>query len=180
MYKTQYSLEVHITGVDDSTQLEDSTAPLHQIKSCQNIDVPGLIIPYHAVEYVVVTTTRTETEDPVDDNCIVDGGDEPAETGTLTIINGLDLPVSFQVFISQALDGTYGDLTFSSDDEGEPFPDGYQAFAMVMNLAPGATVTATGLPDATNVAVYYGADLPMIGSVPVTLTVGGNPGPTPT
>lgn len=84
------------------------------------------------------------------------------------------------MFISQALDGTYGDLTFSSDDEGEPFPDGYQAFAMVMNLAPGATVTATGLPDATNVAVYYGADLPMLGSVPVTLTIGGNPGPTPT
>lgn len=168
MYKTQYSLEVHITGVDDSTQLEDSAA-LHQIKSCQNIDVPGLIIPYHAVEYVVVTTTRTETADPVDDNCI-GGGDDPAEPGTLKIVNNGDRPIEFiGVAISEALDGTYGDLTFSTD--GGPLPDGYQAYAQAMNLAPGATLTATGLPDGANVMVATSAGHYTTGTVPCTFTL---------
>lgn len=189
MYKTQYSLAVWIKGAESPEIISDAAIPssgttaLNQIKACRDIDFShngiGMIIPYHAIEYVVVTTTRTETEDPVDDNCIVDGGDEPAETGTLTIINGLDLSTTFDVFISQPLDGTYGDLTFSSDDGGDPFPDGYYAFATVMDLASGSSVTAPELPYATNVVVYPASGLPMFGSVPVTLTIGSDPGPGP-
>lgn len=90
MYKTIYSISIKVKGQEHPWDFAESIAStaLNQIKACRDVDVymqiegvpQGIIIPYHAIEYVVVTTTRTETEDPVDDNCIVDGGDEPAET----------------------------------------------------------------------------------------------------
>ena len=36
----------------------------------------NVIIPYHAIDFVAVTPTRTEVEDPTDDTCITDDDEE--------------------------------------------------------------------------------------------------------
>lgn len=87
MYKTLNRLNVHITGVEDQYAFIDDenysngTAALMQVKNCRDIDTilneegAPTIIPYHAIDFIEVLSVRTETEDPVDDNCIVDDGD---------------------------------------------------------------------------------------------------------
>lgn len=192
MYKTNYRLSVVLAADSAISAFEDSqehpgaaTAALAQIKSCRDVDSVGeeanTIIPYHAIDYAVVEATRSEESDPVDDNC--NTGD-PAEPGTLKIVNNYGSTVmSILVLISEALDGTYGDLTFSTTPpEGVTFPDGYHAWATVTELANGATVNATGLPDGTNVSLTPGFEgaVPLYANVPATITITNpDPGPGP-
>lgn len=190
MYKTEYRLSVVLSADLAIGAFEDSqehpgaaTAALAQIKSCRDVDSVGeeanIIIPYHAIDHVVVEANRSEESDPADDNCHT--GD-PTEPGTLKIVNNYGSTVmSIFVLISEALDGTYGDLTFSTTlPEGESFPDGYHAWAVVTELANGATVNATGLPDGTNVSLTPSFDgaIPLYANVPATITItNSSPGP---
>lgn len=98
MYKTTYAIDV-IRSNGSDTHFSDAdptpgaaSAALAQIKACRDIDslkaddegVFHVIIPYHAIDFVVVTTTRTETEDPADDtlkNCTEDSGDDGGDDG---------------------------------------------------------------------------------------------------
>ena len=172
MYKTIYQLDVYIKGDTDPTPIDEavSVIALNQIKAGRDIDIQvaddeetfNAITPYHAIEYVIVESARQQVSDPVDDNCIVDGGDEPVEPGTLKITNasGDDL-TDIAVFASgSVLDGVYGDLTF----------DG--SVATIASLADGASVTATGIPNGTDISVQSHAGTNH-GTVPVLITIGG-------
>lgn len=178
MYKTLNRLNVYIHGDEnpytftDAATLPSGITALSQVKNCRDIDailneggIPT-IIPYHAIDNIEVLSVRIEEEDPVDDNCTVDGGDEPAEPGTLKITNasGDDL-TDIAVFASgSVLDGVYGDLTF----------DG--SVATIASLADGASVTATGIPNGTDISVQSHAGTNH-GTVPVLITIGGGHGP---
>lgn len=89
MYKTTYELDV-IFGATELLLTDDDPTPgaastaLAQIKACRDIDslmidsdaAQNVIIPYHAIDFVAVTPTRTEVEDPTDDTCITDDDEE--------------------------------------------------------------------------------------------------------
>lgn len=95
MYKTTYELSVAQAGSEDIWVISDAdptpgaaTAALNQIKAYRDIDtvidggegapveVFHGIIPYHAIDYIAVTPTRTEVENPTDDTCITDDDEE--------------------------------------------------------------------------------------------------------
>lgn len=184
MYKTNYRLSIVLAADSAISAFEDSqahpgaaTAALAQIKSCRDVDSVGeevnIIIPYHAIDYVVVEATRSEESDPVDDNC--NTGD-PAEPGTLKIVNASGEVLSDVVVnIDAEIEGTYGDLTFAIDAESTPeYP---LSTATIATLADGATVTATGLPDGVTLEVSSDAGSYQ-GTVPCTITLTGeHPGP---
>lgn len=186
MYKTLNRLNVHITGVEhpsyfyDDINSSNGTAALMQVKAGRDIDViasfggvqNNAIIPYHAIEYVVVSPDRQEGPDPVDDNCNTGGGGEP---GTLKIVNASGVTLHVSVAIDAEIEGTYGDLTFAIDAESTP--DYPLSRATIDALADGATVTATGLPDGVTLEVTSEAGATQ-GTVPCTIMlVGEQPGP---
>lgn len=188
MYKTFYELNVYIKGVEhpydflDDENYSSGTAALMQVKAGRNIDVVAsfggvqnnVIIPYHAIEYVVVSPDRQEGPDPVDDNC--NTGD-PTEPGTLKIVNSAGKNLAdTEIQASGTLAGVYGDLTF--EPAPEPDPDyGAYSTATVAFMADGDTVTATGLPDGTYIDISSDAGS-YHGTVPCTITLGGSqPGP---
>lgn len=95
MYKTTYELGVAQAGSEDIWVISDAdptpgaaTAALNQIKAYRDIDtvmaggedapaeVFHIIIPYHAIDYITVTPTRSEVEDHTDDTCITDDDEE--------------------------------------------------------------------------------------------------------
>lgn len=166
MYKTEYRLSVVLSYDLAIRAFEDSqehpgaaTVALAQIKSCRDVDSVGAeannIIPYHAIDYAVVEANRSEESDPVDNNCIVDGGDD-VDSGTVIIKNSKGVPTGeFDVYISEPLDGTYGDLTFTpfTPEPGDPEPEWALAYAAVDSLAADASIVITGLPNGANVAI---------------------------
>lgn len=91
MYKTLNTVTVKVIGINNPIFFADSTetpgvgtAALNQILNEQ--DVEGyrisqghhfnIIIPYHAIEYATVETTRSESEyeDDTQKNCTESGG----------------------------------------------------------------------------------------------------------
>lgn len=158
MYKTIYQLDVYTKGKENPTPISPdvSAIVLNQIKAGRDIDIHetnhgetiNIIAPYHSIEYVIVESTRQQVEDPVDDNCIVDGDGGGEDTGTLTIVADAQIYNGDFVVImaSEALDGHYGPLDFSSDDQGDPFPDGYLSYAIAPTMAPGESITVPDLP----------------------------------
>lgn len=163
MYITLYDVTVHPIG-DSPVEFVDSndtpgagSAALAQLTAHKDVDsvIEGdgdifhVIIPYHAIDFIEVVSVRTEEEDPVDDNaknCTESGGD--GGTGTLTIINDTLDVVNATILASAALSGTYGPLTFSTDLD-QPFPTGYQSYAMITDLGAGASLEVPGLPVGT-------------------------------
>lgn len=173
MYKTLNRLNVYITGVGDPYAFIDDenysngTAALMQVKNCRDIDtilneegVPT-IIPYHAIDIIEVLSVRTETEDPVDDNCNTGGGE--VETGTLTIRNP-NITTAIDVFVRLGLSepATYSGIEFSviHDDE-DTFIRG-----TIPSIAPGESFVLEGIPVGTFYTVASATEETRRGSVP--------------
>lgn len=196
MYKTTYELMARVIGAGNGVIFADTdptpgaaTAALNQIKSCRDIDTvvvnddstpaPGetvnVIIPYHAIDYILVLPTRSETEDPVDDtlkNCTEgedDDGGEGGETGTLKIIAGVDIERdTASVGVNAAIEGQYGPLTF----EVLPDDEVALAYAVLPDMSAGDSIEVPGLP--LGITVYYVNEEGENGetTVPATITVG--------
>ena len=80
--------------------------------------------------------------------------------------------VTAHVWLAAPLDGTYGDLTFSTTPEpGDTFPDGYYAYATA-SVPYDGIVTATGLPVGLGVYITYGDGLWETNSIPCEVDVG--------
>lgn len=83
MFATTYEVTVTLANctavpfTDADPTVGAAGAALAQVKACRDIDSfavnegekIGVIIPYHAIDYVTVEATRASEEDPVDDNC---------------------------------------------------------------------------------------------------------------
>lgn len=79
---------------------------------------------------------------------------------------------SVVLLISEALDGTYGDVTFSSTPpEDSEFPPGFLAWATIDTVAAGAEMAATGLAEGTNIMAFANGDN-LYATVPGTVYVG--------
>ena len=87
MYKTTYEIVIALVDGSEPVPLADdgdatglASAALAQAKACRDIDIYangiGVIVPYHSIDYIAVTPTRTEVEDPTDDTCITDDDEE--------------------------------------------------------------------------------------------------------
>lgn len=183
MYKTYNAVAVFLAVSDSPLYFEDTdtkgygTTVLNQIKTYRDIDsmestgaLVNTIVPYHAIDHAIVESDRGTMPDHVDDNCNTGSGVEP---GTLKIVNASDNTLGLiAVLISEALDGTYGDLTFSTDESDEPIPDGYNAWALVERMAPGVSVTATGLPDNGRVLIEVGPNV-YHATIPAVVNISG-------
>lgn len=172
MYKTTYELAVMSRSGGDPSLLEGAAAAtaLNQVKSCRDIDVimsapdnPILIaiVPYHSIDYVAVIPTRSEEEDPVDENLKnCSGGGDGGDTGTLTIINtGEQAIVGVEVLLANIEPGVYGGIEFESD-EGDDLPPGITSLVtgIVPEIDAGSSVTITGIPTGTFYVVPNAAE----------------------
>lgn len=186
MYKTLYAVTVHpiqggpVEFVDINDTPGAGSAVLAQLTAHKDVDsvvegggsITHIIIPLHAVDYAEVAEQRIEDEYEDDNakNC-TDGG-SGGETGTLTIVNNKIVAINnIEIMASEKLDGTYGPVTFSSDDGGEPFPDGYQSYATV-SIGAGESIEIPGLPAGMTVMTEH-PDITTTATVPGTITIDG-------
>ena len=173
MYKTLYQLDVYIKGrTDPGAFYPDASAiALNQIKAGRDIDAQAtdngetfnLIVPYHAIEYVIVNDIRRSEPDPEDDNLKNCTGGGEVETGTLTIINPNDTPSSgtiVNLLLSEP--ATYSGIEFSVvHSEGMTFIVG-----TIPSIAAGESFTLEGIPVGTQYYVAGATEETMEGSVP--------------
>lgn len=124
MYKTLYAVTVHPIQGDPVEFSDNDTTPgagyavLAQLTANKDVDsviegdgdISHVIIPYHAIEYVIVEAEREE-HTYEDDNCASSGGD----TGTLKIANtGTVKITNMTVAFKYDVPGIYGGIEFST------------------------------------------------------------------
>ena len=187
MYKTNYSVTIKsISAPEDPLELtgDAAQAAIAQMTSHRDVDVvfekggqkQGIIIPYHDIDSAIIEETRTESEYTDDNakNCVIP---DSGETGDFTITNSTDTLVRLSVLASAALNGQYGDVSFSTDSGEDPLPDGYQSFALVSVPANnvGEPVVIKGVPVGTTFAFTPGGDVEMVvmGTAPGSYTFEG-------
>ena len=184
MYKTNYSVTIKsISAPNAPTELtgDAAQAAIAQMTSHRDVDVvdivggthrAGIIIPYHDIDSAIIEETRTESEYTDDNakNCVIP---DSGETGDFTITNSTDNRVDIPVLASAALNGQYGDANFSTDNGDDPFPDGYQSFAMISVPAGyvGESVVIQGVPVGTTFAYPSGDEIVVMGAAPGSYTI---------
>ena len=159
MYKTLYQLDVYIKGrTDPGAFYPDASAiALNQIKAGRDIDAQAtdngetfnLIVPYHAIEYVIVNDIRSSVPDPEDDNLKNCTGGGEVETGTLTIINPNDTPsAGVNVNLLLSTPATYSGIEFSVVQQGGTT----YIMGTIPSITAGESFVLEGIPVGTQ---YY-------------------------
>lgn len=183
MYTTNYSVtikSISVAYVPLELTGDAAQAAIAQMTSHRDVDIvyeedgqkQGMIIPYHDIDSAIIEETRTESEYTDDNakNCVIP---DSGETGDFTITNSTDNRVDIPVFASAALNGQYGDANFSTDNGDDPFPDGYQSFAMISVPAGyvGGSVVIQGVPVGTTFAYPSGDEIVVMGTAPGSYTI---------
>lgn len=171
-----------ITAALDGTygDLTFSTTPPEGVEFPDEFAAWAFMPPIEIGESVTATGlpdgTYVIVDDPVDDintgtvPCTINFI-SPAAVDDLSVQNTSMVDVTATVMVMVALEGTFGDITFSTTPlPGEPFPENYYSVAVVQ-IPAGGTLTATGLPDGAGASATCNG-ITTTGNVPCTLYVG--------